>query len=110
VSDLTNPDPAAARLTRARAARAAARQTVEARVQQVQADLAARGIGRRIAAKAGDEVRAALDETTAIARESKGIIAVTTLALALWAARNPLTRFMQAKLDNLFAPDGVQDS
>lgn len=83
------------RLARDRAARDAARQALEANVAQVKADLAARGIGGRIADKAVADATTALDEAVAIAKESKGIIAATGLALLLWLLRNPLAAMVR---------------
>ena len=70
-----------------RAARSAARGAFDAKLAQVQADLAARGIGGRMADTASTEIKDALGEAAAIARESKGIIAATGAALALWLLR-----------------------
>lgn len=70
--------------------RLAARAVFDAGVSQVKGDLAARGIGGRIADKAGDEAKAALGEAIEVAKDSKGIIAGTVAALALWTFRAPL--------------------
>lgn len=81
-------------LARDRAARSSARARFDARLAQVQADLAARPIGGRIADKAGEEALSAANEALAVARESKGIIAAMIAALALWFLRNPLLAFL----------------
>lgn len=73
-----------------RANRIAARALFDGRLAQVRADLEARSVGGRIADKALDETRAALDEAAAVALESKGVIAATLGALLLWAFRGPL--------------------
>lgn len=78
------------RLVEDRANRKAARALVEGGVTQVKADLAARGIGGRIADSATGRVRAAAGEAIEVASESKGIIAGTIGALALWFWRRPL--------------------
>ena len=72
---------------------------------QVKADLAARGIGGRIKAKARDEAGKALDQGLAVARESKGIIAGTATMLGVWLLRKPLLSAAR----NLFAKASVQD-
>ncbi len=72
--------------------RDAARVVAEANLARVKADLAARGIGGRIVDKASNEAKVAADQTLAIARESKGIIALTAAALGLWLFRKPLLR------------------
>jgi hypothetical protein len=81
-----------------RAARSAARGAFDAKLAQVQADLAARGIGGRVADMASTEIKDALGEAAAIARESKGIIAATGAALALWLLRAPLIAFAGRRL------------
>lgn len=88
--------------------RHAARAVFDAGVTQVKDDLAARGIGGRIADKAGDEAMAALDEAVAVAKDSKGIIAGTVAALALWTFRAPLISAAQGLWGKL-APAPVQE-
>jgi hypothetical protein len=88
--------------------RLAARGVFDAGLGQVKDDLAARGIGGRIADKATGEVRAALGEAVAVATDSKGIIAGTIAALALWAFRTPLLGAAQGLWSKL-APAPVQD-
>ncbi len=80
----------ARRLHEARAARDSARAAFDSRLDQVKDDLAARSVGGRIADKLGEEVKAALDQALDVAKESKGIIAGTVAALALWSLRNPI--------------------
>lgn len=79
-----------AQLGEDRALRNSARGLFDGRLEQVKADLAARGIGGRIADKASGEVKATVDEAKAIAAESKGIIAGTVAVLGLWFFRKPL--------------------
>jgi hypothetical protein len=55
----------------------------------------------RIKAKATDEAVGAIEQGLDVAKESKGIIAVTAGALALW--------FFRAPLLGLFAKGDVQD-
>lgn len=88
--------------------RQAARAVFDAGVNQVKDDLAARGIGGRIADKAQGEALAALDEAVAVAKDSKGIIAGTVAALALWTFRAPLLSAAQ-KLWNRARPAAVQE-
>jgi len=78
------------RLTEDRSARNAARGLFDTRLGQVKADLAARSVPARIKARATDEAAKAVEQGVAIARESKGIIAGTAAALALWFFREPL--------------------
>lgn len=74
----------------ARDLRDSARARFDARLAIVREDVAARGLGGRIADKAAEEARDALDEAIDIAKESKGIIAGTVAALALWFLRHPI--------------------
>lgn len=88
--------------------RHAARAVFDAGVTQVKVDLAARGIGGRIADKAQGEAFAALDEAVAVAKDSKGVIAGTLAALALWTFRAPLLAAAK-KLWNKSTPSPVQE-
>lgn len=73
-------------LEQAKVARNAAHRNYRLHLAQVQEDLAARGIGGRIADRAGE----ALAEAGEIASENKGVIAGTLAALALWFLRGPI--------------------
>lgn len=94
------------RLAQDRSLRGSARGLFDNRLAQVKADLAARGVGGRIKAKAKAETFKALDTGVDIASESKGIIAATVGALLIWAFRKPL---IQAARE-LIAPSPVQDA
>ncbi len=78
------------RLQADRETRNAARSLFDSRLTQVKSDLTARSIGGRIADKAKDDARATLTEAVEVARDSKGIIAATAGALALWFFRDTL--------------------
>ncbi len=93
-------------LNQARLSRDAARAAFHARLEQVKADLAARGVGGRVADKIGEEAVDALDYTMDIARDSKGIIAGTLAAIMLWLFRNPII----AWAEGLFDDDAEKDS
>lgn len=102
------------RLAEDRARRNAARQAFESNLDQIKTDLAARSIGGRIADKAGAEVKGALSEAAAVARESKGIIAATLGALLVWFLRNPLLALLGRTFgngdgDTAGEPDQVQE-
>ncbi|MBV1687382.1 hypothetical protein KRR38_06755 [Novosphingobium sp. G106] len=73
-------------LERAKATRNAAHDALQLQLAQVREDLAARGIGGRIADRAGEVVADAAE----IANENKGIIAGTLTAIALWFLRGPI--------------------
>jgi len=81
-----------------RSARNAARARFDARLTQVRADLAARGVGGRIADKASGDIKQALGDAANVARESKGIIAGAAAALALWFLRGPLLKLVHERL------------
>lgn len=98
------------RLARDLHAREAALAAFNANLAQVRTDLEARGIGGRIADKAGQEVRAGFDEALAIADDSKGIVAATIAALVLWLLRHPLIEGLQSLMaDDQANPSQVQE-
>lgn len=75
-----------ASLEQARSARNAAHEAYRSNLTQVQEDLAARGVGGRIADRAGE----VLAEAGEIANENKSVVAGTIAALALWLLRGPI--------------------
>ncbi len=81
-----------------RAARNAAKSALDTRLAGLRGEIAERGVGGRIADAARDEAAAVLAEGLDIARESKGIIAGTVAALALWLLRNPIIAWAEALL------------
>lgn len=93
------------RLAEDRRNRNAARGLFDTRLGRVKADLAARPVPERIKAKAVDEAAKALDKGLDIAGQSKGVIAATIGALALWAFRKPLITAAQ----DWFGQGPVQD-
>lgn len=90
-----------------RAVRRQARGLFDTRLAQVKADYEARGIGGRIKAKAADRAFDAADQAIDVARQSKGIIAATIGALALWIFRAPLVALFRSATQG--RPDSVQD-
>lgn len=99
----------AQRIREDRANRSAARGLFDANLQQVRADLEARGVGGRIADKAKSEVTEAMAQGLEIAAESKGVIAGTVAALALWFFRAPLIAALQGLFDRE-EPSPVQEA
>lgn len=81
-----------------RANRKAARTLFDTRLEQVKADLAARSIGGRVADKAKGDALALVDETVAVAKNSKGLIAATIAALVAWAFRAPLLGWVATRI------------
>lgn len=98
---MTDPD-----LDALRSRRNAARSAVDAGVNQVKADLAARSVPGRMADKARDDAFDLADQAIDVARESKGIIAGALAALAVWAFRDPLSALVR----KLFRPAAVKDA
>jgi hypothetical protein len=96
---------AESKLAQDRGNRRAARGLFDTRLAQVKTDLAARGVGGRIKAKAQDDAVSAIKQGVDIAKESKGIIAATAGALALWVFRAPLLSAAR----ELFGQGTVQD-
>jgi hypothetical protein len=93
-----------------RAVRNAARRAFESRLAQVQEDLETRGIGRRIADRLGEEARGTFEEAMDVASESKGIIAGTIAALALWIFRNPIIAWLEGMLGHDEGTDDEGDT
>lgn len=91
---------AARRLELARIERAAAWETFEVRLAQVQDDLAERGVGGRIADRVGQGARETLDHALEVADENPGIIAGTAAAVVLWLLRNPLINLAKSRFGN----------
>lgn len=73
-------------LEQAKAARNGAHEALQLQLTQVREDLAARGVGGRIADRAGE----AMADAAEVAKENKGIIAGTLGAMALWFLRGPI--------------------
>lgn len=97
------------RLLEDRATRNAARTMFDGGLAQVKTDLAARSIGGRIADQATEEVKAAVAEGLAVARESKGMVAGTVLALLAWFFRGPLLDALDGLLGGDASPAPVQE-
>ncbi|MFT4027094.1 MAG: hypothetical protein QM676_09880 [Novosphingobium sp.] len=74
----------------ARIERDAARETFDARLAAIRADLDARSIGSRMAGTVVGEASDAIEVGLDVAREHKGLIAGTIGALLLWIFRQPL--------------------
>ena len=92
-------DPAA-RLREDRLNRAAARANFDGALVQVMADLAARGVGGRVAATLGNEARDVLVHGIEVADENRGVVGGTALALVLWFARGPIIDNLERLLGN----------
>ena len=82
-----------------RETRRAARLVFDARLAQVKADLAARSVGARVADKAKGDAAAVAQEALAVVKDSKGIVAATVGALALWFLRAPIIAGLSSLFD-----------
>ena len=82
-----------------KAVRNEARRAFDSRFAQVRQDLDARGVGGRITDKLGEDARDMLSEAKDIAAESKGVIAGTIAALALWFFREPIIAWLDDRLE-----------
>ena len=90
-------DPARS-LAEARAARDAARAAFDAQLTRLRGDPAEHSIGGRIAGRLGEDARGAFHQALDVASESKGVIAGTVAALALWFLRNPIIALIEQHL------------
>lgn len=79
-------------LAAAKRAREAAHSAFETQLAQVRADLAARGIGGRVADRVSETAAKVADEAIVVADENKGVIAGTIAALVAWCLRKPIGR------------------
>jgi len=86
------------KLTEARAVRDAARAAFDGQLAQLRGDAEAHSIGGRIAERLGDDARATFHQALDVASESKGVIAGTLAALALWFLRNPIIAWVERQL------------
>ena len=93
------------RLAADRANRNAARKLVDGHIAQVKADLVARSVGGRVAAKVKDDALDLADQALAVAKDSQGIIAGAIGALALWTFRDQVVH----AISGLLKPAAVQD-
>ena len=82
------------RLIADRQHRQAARQLVDTGVEQVKADLSARGIGGRIKDSVIHEADEAVASGIAVAQENKAVVAGTFSVLLVWWLRGPLGRLL----------------
>jgi len=74
-------------LAEARAARDEARAEYDASLAQLRGDPVQQTIGERVTDRLKEDAKAALHQALDVASESKGIIAGTVAALALWFMR-----------------------
>jgi hypothetical protein len=85
-------------LTQARAARDEARAAFDTQLAQLRGDPEEQTIGGRIAQRITDDATTVLHQALDVASESKGIIAGTVAALALWFLRHPIIAWAEQML------------
>lgn len=85
-------------LAAARTARDAARDRFDAQMLRLRGDPEAQSIGERVTERVGQDARNTLHHALDIAGESKGIIAGTVAALALWFARGPIISWIEQQM------------
>jgi hypothetical protein len=92
-----------------RAARNAARSAFDNRLAGIREDLDARGVGGRIADRIGDDAREMMEEAIEIADNSRGIIAGTIAAVALWIFHKPVIAWVLTLLNKEKEADDDRD-
>ena len=100
---------AADQLAAARAARDAAKAAYDASLMQLRGDPAEQSIGGRVAERLSEDARAAFDKALDVASESKGIIAGTSAAVALWFLRHPIIAWAEHMLGDEDEESGPDD-
>lgn len=84
------------RLRRDRALRDRSWTVLRQQLEQIQDDLAARGLGSRAASTAAERARGAADTGVAMARANKSVVAGTIGAMLVWLFRGPILRGLDA--------------
>lgn len=85
-------------LAKARDARDGAKARFDAQLAQLRGDPAEQTLGERVAKRIGDDAKAVMHRALDVASESKGIIAGTIAALALWFLRHPIIAWAEHML------------
>ena len=86
--------------------RNAARRLFQTDIEFIKTDLAARGVGGRIADRIGDSTMDMVDDGLDYAAENKGLVTTAIAAAILWFARKPLL----AGLAGLFAAEELDET
>lgn len=84
---MSKPDPV---LATQRAARDSARAVFNSRLAAAKVDLAPAELKRRVVAEAQRSTLSVAHQAIEIANDSRGVVAATVAALALWLARKPI--------------------
>lgn len=92
-----------------RALRDAALRLVKADIALVRDDLAARGVGTRVADRVGDAALETLDDAVGYAQDHRGQVAAAITALVLFLFRGPLLDALAALIGDDEAEDEDQD-
>lgn len=92
-----------------KALRDAARGLFSADLAVVRADLAARGVGARIADRLGESTLDMVDEAVDYAAENRGAVTAGLAAIVLWFARGPILDALGALLGDDETDDDALD-
>jgi hypothetical protein len=98
-----------ARLRQDRAARARAKSALDNQLEQVKADLAAKGVAARAGQAAIDQTSEAVEIGLDVARERKGVIAGTIGALLLWLLRKPIIHGVSGAAARMRGDEAAED-
>ena len=99
----------AQQLAQARAARDGARAQFDVSLGQLRGDNEAQTIGARVAERVSDDAKAVVHQALDVASESKGIIAGTVAALALWFLRHPIIAWIEQQLGDQAEESDIND-
>ena len=102
------PDPRS--IENLRSARNDARKRFDACLEQVKSDFSARSIGSRITGKLQEDAKATADYALDVARDNKGIIAGTLVAVMLWLFRNPIIEWIERHFGSDEQPEASADN
>jgi hypothetical protein len=75
----------------------------------VRADLAAKGVGARVAARVGEGTMETLDDAVDYAEANKGKVAAAVAAVLLWFARGPILDLLGTLIDDEPEPGDTAD-
>ncbi|ANU07929.1 hypothetical protein [Paraurantiacibacter namhicola] len=88
--------------------RNAARRLFQTDLEFIKTDLAARGVGGRIADRIGDSTMDLVDDAVDYAADNKGMVTTFLAGIALWFARKPLLAGLERLLDEDSGDDAEQ--
>ncbi len=81
-------------------ARDTAKLAVDSGLAQVKLDLAARGVGGRVADEVVERAKLVFDEAVYVVEDNPGIVGGTIAAIVLWFVRNPIIDWFDSALES----------